>query len=386
MDFGLTTDQKALVESITRLAEREFAPRAFQREGFAFDSMRVLAHYGYTGMTLPVELGGQDASMLDAILVMMAISKVCPQSADAFQATNFGAIRQVAHFGSERVHNEVLPALLSGDGLVSAGMSEVEAGSALTRITTTARFDGGDVVINGAKSWNSNGPYITHSVVWCRFGPRTRDIGAVVVPVDAPGFSRGSAETYMSGEQYCELRFDETRVPREYVLAHEDAIGQMLSIFGVERLGNASRAIALAEAAYERAVEQAKVRTVSGQLLADLQGLRWKFADMHVQLEAAKLLIFRAISDGAGGVPDATDAAMAKLLANETAFRVANDALQIFGASGYSTSLPMEYIVRRTRGWMIAGGSVEVLRNAVATGIFGPPGRQVGGPPREPLT
>lgn len=190
----------------------------------------------------------------------------------------------------------------------------------------------------------------------------------------------------MSGEQYCELRFDETRVPREFVLAHEDAIGQMLSIFGVERLGNASRAIALAESAYQRAVEYAKARKASGQLLADFQGLRWSFADMHVQLEAAKLLIFRAIAADASAVPDAADTAMAKLFANETAFRVANDALQIFGASGYSTSLPMEYIVRRTRGWMIAGGSVEVLRNTVATGIFGPPGQQDGVPARGRLT
>jgi alkylation response protein AidB-like acyl-CoA dehydrogenase len=371
VNFALTAEQEALVESVTRLAQREFAANAFRRDGFAFDSLRTLAANGYTGMTLPPEIGGQGASLLDALLVMMAVTKVCPQSADAFQAANFGAIRQIAHFGSERVRAEVLPLLLSGDGLVSAGMSEPEAGSALTALRTRAEFKDGDVVINGAKTWNSNGPYITHTVVWCRFGPRTRDIGAVVVPVDAPGFTRGPSETYMSGEEYCQLYFDNARVPREYVLASSDAIAQMLTIFGVERLGNASRAVALAESAYERAVEHAKVRTISGQPLAAHQGLRWKFADMRVQLDAAKLLILRSVVGVEGGPPDPTQTAIAKLFANETAFRVANEALQIFGAAGYSTSLPLEYIVRRTRGWMIAGGSVEVLRNNIANDIFG---------------
>ncbi len=371
MDFSLTPEQTALVDSVTKLAEKEFAPKAFQRTEFAWDSLKVLADHGLTGLTLDPEVGGQGASLLDAVLVMMAITKVCPHSADALQASNFGAIRQVANFGSDRVKREVLPRLLAGEAIVTAGMSEPEAGSALTELRTSARIEGDEVVLNGQKVWNSHGPEASYSVVWCRFGPTTKDIGAVLVPFDSPGFSRGKTERHMSGESHCQLYFDECRVPRDYVLAESGAVRSMLSIFGVERMGNASRALALAESAYERAVEHAQVRTQFGKNLCEFQGLQWKFADMKVQLDASKMLLFRAVADADAGTPDSTDAAIAKLHANETAFKVANDALQVFGASGYSQEFPMEYIVRRTRGWMIAGGSVEILRNTIAQSVFG---------------
>jgi hypothetical protein len=371
MDFTLSPEQTALVDSVTKLAEREFGPKAYTRTEFAWDSLKVLAENELTGLTLPVELGGQGASLLDAVLVMMAITKVCPHSADAFQAANFGAIRQVAKFGSDRVKEEVLPRLLAGEALVTAGMSEPDAGSALTDLRTSARYDGDDVVLNGQKIWNSHGPDATHSVVWCRFGPTSRDIGAVLVPFDAPGFSRGKRELHMSGESHCQLYFEECRVPREYVLADQGALGKMLSIFGVERMGNASRALALAEFAYEGAVEHAKVRKAFGKDLCEFQGLQWKFADMRVQLDAARMLLFRAVANADAGAPDSTEAAIAKLYSNQTAFTVANEALQVFGASGYSQEFPYEYIVRRTRGWMIAGGSVEILKNTIAGSIFG---------------
>ncbi|MRK02439.1 acyl-CoA dehydrogenase [Aeromicrobium sp. S22] len=371
MDFTLTPEQTALVDSVTKLAEKEFAPQAFKRTEFAWDSLKVLADNDLTGLTLSPEMGGQGASLLDAVLVMMAITKVCPHSADALQASNFGAIRQVAKFGSDRVKEEVLPKLLAGEAIVTAGMSEPEAGSALTELRTTARYDGDEAVLNGQKIYNSHGPDASYSVVWCRFGPTTKDIGAVLVPFDAPGFSRGKRELHMSGESHCQLYFDECRVPKEYVLADSGAIRSMMSTFGVERMGNASRAIALAETAYDRAVEHAKTRTQFGKNLCEFQGLQWKFADMRVQLDAAKLLLFRAVSDAESGSPDPTYASIAKLHANETAFKVANEALQIFGASGYSQEFPMEYIVRRTRGWMIAGGSMEILRNTIAQSVFG---------------
>lgn len=371
MDFSLSAEQTALVDSVTRLAEKEFGPGAFHREGFAFDSIKVLHENGLTGMTLSTELGGQGASLLDAVLVMMAITKVDPLSADAFQATNFGAIRQVANFGSPFVTENILPGLLSGEYLVSAGMSEPDAGSALTDLKTSARYDGDEVVLNGQKIWNSHGPFVTHSVVWCRFGPTARDIGCVLVPVDSPGFTKGKTETHMSGEHHCQLFMDECRVPKEYVLADSDALGKMLSVFGVERMGNASRALAMGKTAYERAVEHAKVRKAFGKDLCEFQGLQWKFAEMKVKLDAAELLLLRAVSNADAGTPVPVEAAIAKLMSNETAFEVANEALQVFGASGYSTEFPMEYFVRRTRGWMIAGGSVEVLKNTIAQDIFG---------------
>ena len=371
MDFTLTPEQEALRDAASTLARREFGGRAFRRDGFAWDSLRTLAAQGFTGLTIPEADGGQGASLMDAVLVMQAVTKVCPHSGDAVQASNFGAIRQIAQFGSPRVKDRVLAPLLRGEGLVSAGMSEPEAGSALTDMRTTARYDGDMVVLNGQKCWNSHGPEITHSVVWCRFGERARDIGAVVVPADAPGFSKGRPERYMSGERHCTLHLDDCRVPADHVLADSEALRKMLSIFGVERLGNASRALALAETAFERAVEHVKTRTQFGRPLMEFQGLQWKFADMRIKLDAARLLIYRAVANAQDGTPDPAEAAIAKAHTNEAAFAVANDALQAFGAAGYSTDLPMEYFVRRIRGWMIAGGSVEILRNTIAQDVFG---------------
>ena len=371
MDFMLTAEQRELRSVARRLAEEHFATNAFTWQGFPWDNARLLARNGFTGITIPVEDGGQGGTLMDAVLVMEAVSEVCPHSGDAVQATNFGAIRQLAAFGSDRVKREILPSLISGDGLISAGMSEPEAGSALTDLRTTARFDGDDVVVSGQKIWGTHTPEITHSVVWARFGPRARDIGCIVVPADSPGVTRGQINTYMSGERHCAIYLDDVRVPREYVLADSDALRRMFTIFGVERVGNATRALALAQSAFDRAVEHAKSREQFGRPICEFQGLQWRFADMKMKLDAARLLIYRAVQNADEGAPDPTEASIAKCFTNEAAFDVANEALQMFGASGYSTELPLEYIVRRIRGWMIAGGSVEMMRNRIAESIFG---------------
>lgn len=371
MDFQLTNEQVALVESAKRLATERFAEEAFKRDGFAWDSLKLLADTGFTAMTLPTEVGGQGASLFDAVLVLETITKVCPHSGDAMQASNFGAIRQIAAFGSTEVKESVLRGLINGDGLVTAGMSEPGAGSALTELTTRAYYDGETVVINGEKCWNSHGPEATAVVVWCRFGPGPAGIGAVVVPADSPGFTKGTTQKYMSGESHCSLFFDDCRVPASYVLVDSNGLNSLLKNFGIERIGNAARALALAQTAFDRAVEHAKQRHQFGRPLCEFQGIQWKFADMRTKLDAARLLIYRAVVNADAGAPEPVEASIAKAYANEVAFDVANQALQVFGAAGYSTDLPMEYLVRRTRGWMIAGGSVEMMRNAIAQDVFG---------------
>lgn len=371
MDFKLTDEQQALQTAASGLARARFADRALTWDGYAWENARILGANGFTGITISAEDGGQGGSLMDAVLVMEAVGQVCPHSADAVQATNFGAIRQVAEFGTRRVKEDVLPALISGEGLINAGMSESEAGSALTSLKTTAEYDGDDVVISGHKLWGTYAPEVTHSVVWCRFGPRTRDIGCVVVPTDLPGVTKGATESYMSGEHHCAIHYDKVRVPRDYVLADQDALRRMFTVFGVERVGNAIRALALAQTAFDRAVEHVKVREQFGRPLCEFQGLQWKFADMKMKLDAARLLIYRAATNADDGAPSPAEATIAKCYTNEIAFEVANDALQACGAMGYSAQEPMEYYVRRIRGWMIAGGTVEILRNRIAEDVFG---------------
>jgi alkylation response protein AidB-like acyl-CoA dehydrogenase len=175
----------------------------------------------------------------------------------------------------------------------------------------------------------------------------------------------------MSGEEWTEIHFDTVRVPAEMVLLKEGGFKKQMAGFNVERIGNAARSLALGRYAFERARAWALERRQFGRLLAEFQGLQWKFADMKMQLDAAQLLLYRAAANADRGLPSAEETAIAKAYCNRTGFDVANEALQVMGAMGYSQEELVEYCVRRCRGWMIAGGSIEILKNRIAEGVFG---------------
>jgi alkylation response protein AidB-like acyl-CoA dehydrogenase len=204
-----------------------------------------------------------------------------------------------------------------------------------------------------------------------RFGPGVEGIGSVLIPTDAPGVTRGRRSQFMSGEEWAELHFAEVHVPEEMVLLKEGGFKKQMAGFNVERIGNAARSLALGRYAFERAREWALGRRQFDRLLCEFQGLQWKFADMKLKLDAAQLLLYRAAVNAERGLPSAEDTALAKLACNQAGFEVANDALQVMGATGYSRDSLVEYCVRRCRGWMIAGGSIEILKNRIAEGIFG---------------
>jgi len=174
----------------------------------------------------------------------------------------------------------------------------------------------------------------------------------------------------MSGEEWAELYFDDVAVPEEMVLLGEGGFKKQIAGFNVERIGNAARSLALGRYAFEQARAWATTRKQFGRPLCEFQGLQWKFADMKLKLESAQLLLYRAAANAVDGMPGADDTALAKLACNQAGFDAANDALQVMGATGYSSDSLVEYCMRRCRGWMIAGGSIEILKNRVAEGIF----------------
>jgi alkylation response protein AidB-like acyl-CoA dehydrogenase len=235
---------------------------------------------------------------------------------------------------------------------------------------TRATIDGDMVTIDGSKIFNTHGPYADYYVVWARFSPEPQGIGAVIVPSDAPGFSRGATEHYLSGEPHCALYFDACRVPVANVLTDQGGLRRLLPIFNIERLGNAARSLACGERAFGAAVDHLKQRRQFGRPLADNQGLRWRMARLRVQLDAARLLLYRAASD-ATGLPSAADSSIAKYACNVAGFEAVNEAIQMFGAAGLSTQTDLPYLLGRTRGWMIAGGSVEMMQNAIAQSVLG---------------
>lgn len=374
MDFNLTNDQLELQKWARSFAKEKFSERAYtwtKNKEVPWENAKILAEHGLMGMTLPEEDGGQGMSLMDAIIVMEEVAKVCPSTADMLQVGNFGAIRQLAAFGSKELKARVLPSILAGEKLISVAMTEPNAGSATTDLSTKARIEGDKVIINGSKVFNTHGPHNSYYVVWVRFGDSVKTSGSVLVEREAPGFVVGKTETHMSGEEHCALYFEDCEVPVENILVPEDGFRKMFTMFNIERMGNTSRSLALAQAAFDMAVEHAKERKQFGRPLAEFQGIQWKVAEMKMKLEAGRLLLYRAATNADKGAPSPLEASIAKAYINTTAFEVAHEAVQIFGGYGYSTDYPLEYIFRRVRGWMIAGGTPEMLKNKIAEDVFG---------------
>jgi alkylation response protein AidB-like acyl-CoA dehydrogenase len=373
MDFVLSQEQRAFAESIRRFAQDNLAAGALQRAHnpeFPWDVARQLSEFGLLGITMPESHGGQGGTLMDAVIAIQEVALACPKSADIVQAGNFGPIRTFAEYATEDQRRRFLPDLLAARRLIALGMTEPDAGSAVTDLRTSARQDGDSYVINGTKIFSTHSPEADLFLIYVRFGPGVGNIGSVLVERGTPGFSVGQPSNFMSGEQWCQLYFEDCRIPAENVLLGPGGFKKQISGFNVERIGNASRALALGRYAYNAAREHALIRQQFGRRLCEFQGLQWKFADMAVKLDSAQLLLYRAAVNGQSSLPSAYDTAVAKLSANTAGYEVANEALQVMGGMGYSQESLVEYCVRRTRGWMIAGGSLEILKNRIAEEIF----------------
>lgn len=372
MNSELTEEQQSFADSVRRFAEAHLADGALARAHdprFPFDVAQLVAKQGLLGIAFSEEDGGQGGTLMDSVIAIEQVAAVCPRSADVIQAGNFGPIRTFVEYASAEQKRRFLPDLLAGRSVISLGMSEPEAGSAATELKTFARRDGDHYVINGTKIFGTHSPDASLFLVYLRFGPGVGGIGSVLVERGTPGFTIGKPSPFMSGEEWCQLYFEECRIPAENVLLGAGGFKKQISGFNVERLGNSSRALALGRFAFNLAREHASVRKQFGRPLCEFQGLQWKFADMALKLESAQLLLYRA-AGVTSGLPSAYQTAVAKLACNQAGFDVANEAVQIMGGLGYSQEALAEYCMRRTRGWMIAGGSLEILKNRIAEEIF----------------
>jgi alkylation response protein AidB-like acyl-CoA dehydrogenase len=329
-----------------------------------------MAEQGLMGITIAEADGGQGGALMDAVIAIEQVAAVCPRSSDAIQFGSFGPIRTFAEYGTPEQKARWLPDLISGRAVMSLGMTEPDAGSAATDLATTAKPDGSHYVINGTKVFSTFSPDASIFLIYVRFGPGTGGIGSIIVERGTPGFRIGQPSSFMSGEEWCELHFDNCRVPAANVLLGPGGFKKQMSGFNVERIGNASRALAFGRYAFNTARAHVATRQQFGRLLCEFQGLQWKFADMAIKLESAQLLLYRAASNADRGFPSAYETALAKAACNVTGFEVAHESVQAMGATGYSRESLVEYCMRRCRGWMIAGGSVEILKNRIAEHVF----------------
>ncbi|MDP2004103.1 MAG: acyl-CoA dehydrogenase [Rubrivivax sp.] len=373
MDFELNEEQRTFADAVRRFARGKLADGALSRAhspDFPWDAARLIAEQGLMGIAFPEADGGQGGTLMHAVLAIQEVALVCPKSADIVQAGNFGPIRTFVEYATPAQKARYLPDLLGGRQLIALGMSEPDAGSAVTELKTSARFDGDEVVINGSKVFSTHSPEAGVFLIYVRFGPGIGGIGSVLVERGTPGFDIGPASAFMSGETWSPLYFEDCRIPRANVLLGEGGFKKQIAGFNVERLGNSSRALALGRHCFNLAREHAQVRQQFGRALCEFQGLQWKFADMKLKLEMAQLMLYKAAQEGEHGLPSAQSTALAKLACNQAGWEVANEALQVMGGLGYSQESLVEYCVRRTRGWMIAGGSIEMLKNRIAEGVF----------------
>lgn len=373
MNFNLTPEQTDFQTAVKRFAEKHLKAGALARahsDEYPTDVAQLMASQGLLGITIAEADGGQGGSLMDAVIAIETVASVCPRSADVVQAGNFGAIRVLAEYGTPQQKEKYLQPLLAGKALIAVGMTEPGAGSAVTELVTSATPDGDGFRINGSKIFTTHGPHADVFLTYVRFGPGVKGIGSVLIETKMEGVTLGKRSRFTSGEEWVEIFFNNVFVPKDMVVLGEGGFKKQIAGFNVERLGNTARSLALGRYAYEEAREWATQRKQFGRLLCEFQGLQWKFADMRIKLDAAQLLLYRAATNADTGFPSPTETAIAKAYCNQTGFDVANDAMQVLGGMGYSQESLVEYCMRRCRGWMIAGGSIEILKNRIAEAVF----------------
>jgi len=373
MDFRFTPEQEQFRESVRRFAEKQLAAGARERAhslDYPRDVAKLMAAQGLLGITVAEADGGQGGQLIDAVIAIETVASVCPRSADVVQAGNFGPIRVLAEYGTKLQKERYLTRLLSGESVISVGMTEPEAGSAVTDLQTTATPEGDGYRVNGSKVFTTHAPHADVILTYVRYGPGVGGIGSVLIDTKAKGVRFGKRSKFMSGEEWAQIYFENVFVPAEMVVLKEGGFKKQIAGFNVERIGNAARSLALGRYAYERAREWAMQRKQFGRLLCEFQGLQWKFAEMKMKLDAGQLLLYRAAANADRGFPSAEETAIAKAFCNQSGYEIANEALQVMGGLGYTQEELVEYCVRRCRGWMIAGGSIEILKNRIAESVF----------------
>jgi alkylation response protein AidB-like acyl-CoA dehydrogenase len=373
MNFELTPEQQAFRDSVLGFAEKHLRAGALARAhdpAHPWDVSRLMAGQGLMGITMKEEDGGQGGTLMDAILAIEAVAQVCPKSADVVQAGNFGPVRVLAEYGTRDQKERYLRKILRGESVICVGMTEPEAGSAVTDLKTTATPDGNGYRVNGVKVFQTHASYAEVMLTYVRFGPGVDGIGSVLIPHGAPGFKQGAPSRFVNGDEWVQTYLDNVYVGPENVLLKEGGFKKQIAGFNVERIGNTARSLALGRYCYEQARQWALTRKQFGRLLAEFQGIQWKFADMKVKLDAGQLLLYRAAVNADRGLPSAEETAIAKAYCNQAGFDCCDEAMQIMGGMGYTEDTLVEWCWRKCRGWMIAGGSIEILKNRIAESVF----------------
>jgi alkylation response protein AidB-like acyl-CoA dehydrogenase len=360
-------------------ALRPQAAETDRTEQYPWTAVQALTEAGFMGMTIPVALGGQGRDWLDVTLVVEEIAKACAVCARIVVEANMGGVSAVMAYGTPEQKRQAADLVLAGDKPAIC-ITEPEAGSAATEMTTTARREKGGWVLNGAKHWITGGGVSKLHLVFARMVDHGRDLGIggfLAVRDETPGLRIGRREPTMGlrGIPETVIHLEDMFVADAMAVLPDSrpgrGFGKLMTAYNSQRVGAATVALGVAQGAFDLALAYVQEREQFGRPIAEFQGLQWMLADMAIGLEASRALIRRAARSGAGGFPDMAMAAQAKILASETAVKVTNEALQLHGAAGYSRDTGVERMVRDARMFTIGGGTAQVLRTQVAARLLG---------------
>ncbi|THD56151.1 isobutyryl-CoA dehydrogenase [Phenylobacterium sp.] len=377
MDFNLTDDQRAIEDAARAFAAAELAPHSARWDEdshFPVDVLKKAAEMGFAGLYVREDVGGSALSRLDASIVFEQLSYGDVSTA-AFISIHNMASWMIDRFGDEELRHRFLPKLTTMDYIASYCLTEPGSGSDAAALKTTARLDGDHYVLNGSKAFISGAGISDIYVVMVRTGgPGPKGISAVIVEAGTPGLSFGAQEKKMGwkSQPTAQVNFDDCRIPAPNRIGAEGE-GFRFAMAGLDggRINIASCSLGGAGLALDTAKAHLETRSQFGNALKDFQGLQWRLADMATDLDAARLMVRRAAHALDNRDPKATQyCAMAKRLATDTGFDVANQALQLHGGYGYLRDFPLERIVRDLRVHQILEGTNEIMRVITARELF----------------
>jgi butyryl-CoA dehydrogenase len=379
MDFSLTEEQAALQETARKYARERLPQVAKECEEAdhppSHELVREYAAMGFLGINVAEKYGGLGLGNVEALIVIEELAKVSGAVAFPVFESCVGPVRAIEHFASESLRQRVIPAVCRGEAMVAVSMSEPQAGSALTDLTTRGVVSGGTVVLNGTKRWCSGGGHADGYVVYCRLSddPGPKGIGAVYVEKDTAGMSFGARESLMGfrGVPSSDIYFDNCAVPVDNIVVPAGGFKKLMEAFDLERCGNATMALAQASGALDDVLAYVQERRQFGKPIVEFQAVQLRLAEMRMRIDAARLLIWRAAANAERGLPSVLESSMAKCFANEIAREVCGHAVQLMGGYGYSREYPMERRLRDAWGWGIAGGAVDIQKVNIASAMVG---------------
>ncbi len=374
MDFELSEEQRMFKEAAAQFAQERLFPKAAEfeeKEELPAELLGELADLGYFGMLLPEEYGGTGMDFISYAATLEELSKGCAGLGVLLSVHNSLVCEAIFKYGTDQQKKKYLPRLAKGEMIGAYSLTEPQAGTDAGNLKTTATLKDGQYIVNGTKSFVSNGKIAGLVVVFCLTDPsaKSKGISALLVERGTSGFSVGSKEKKMGMRcsDTVELSFEDSKIPKENLLGKEnEGFKIALSLLDNGRIGISAQALGIAQAALDEALKYSKERIQFGQAISNFQAIQFKLADMATQIESARLLTYRAAWMKNKGMRLSKEASMAKLVASETANFVVNEAVQIHGGYGYMKEYAVERYFRDARVTEIYEGTSEAQRIVIS--------------------